>query len=51
MIFLKPHLDEHVLRESVEIVAGMLLWVTLSSAAGAYHHTIVVKAFKEHMYN
>lgn len=46
-VSLKAHLDQHVLREGVEVVASVLLRVALSSAAGAYYHPIVVKAFKE----
>lgn len=42
----KAHLDQHVFREGVEVVASVLLWVALPSAAWAYHHPIVVKAFK-----
>jgi len=40
------HLDEHVFREGVEVVAGVLLRVALPGAAGAYFHPVVVKAFK-----
>lgn len=44
---LKTHQDQHVLREGVEVVGSVLLWVALSCAAGAYHHPIVIKAFKK----
>lgn len=46
-ISLKPHLDKHVFREGVEVVASVFLWVALSSAAGACYHPVVVKALKK----
>lgn len=43
----KAHLDQHVFREGVEVVAGVLLWIALPCAAGAYHYPVVVEAFKK----
>lgn len=42
----KPYLDQHVLREGVEVVASVILRVALPSAARACFCPIVVKAFK-----
>lgn len=43
----KAHLNQHVLREGVEVLASVLLWVALSGAAGAYYHPVIVEPFKD----
>lgn len=42
--YTKTHLNQHVFREHVEVLARMVLWIALPSTARSYCSPVIIEA-------